>query len=86
MIKQKKYGLHDCEKLMSLYCEHGGETHTVEEGTLGLGIVVCEAKGYKTAVIREHPETHWTCYHTIRLYNQTPKKYVALINQRKGDE
>lgn len=68
------YSLSVCEDLISQYADKG-TIRTIEEGTLGLGTVVCEQEGYKTAVIQEVFVNHWTSTHTIRFYKKTPKKY-----------
>ena len=38
---QAMYSLEACENLMEEYCERGGECVTLEEGSLGLGLVLC---------------------------------------------
>lgn len=68
------YTLSVCENLISQYADKG-TVRTIEEGTLGLGTVVCELEGYKTAVIKEIFVNEWTSTHTIRFYKKTPKKY-----------
>jgi len=69
------YSLKDCEKLIDKYIERDGEIRTIEEGCLGLGVVVLEAPNYKTVVIKEFYINEWTSGHKIRMYNKTPKKY-----------
>jgi hypothetical protein len=74
-MKQATYTLSACEKLISFYAEIGGTIETIEEGCLGLGLIICTAEGKKTAVIQEHYLNEWSSTHTIRLYDKTPKKY-----------
>jgi hypothetical protein len=72
----KHYKLSDCERFINEYLELGGTTTAIEEGSLGLGVVVCKADGYKTAIIQEIYLNEWSSTHTVRLYNKTPKKYL----------
>lgn len=68
------------EELASKYRDLGGDVYDeAVPGTLGYGTTIMTATGYKSAVIREHPETTWGCYHTIRFYNRLPKKYRELV-------
>lgn len=75
------YTLSACEDLMSRYCERGGEAVTLQEGTLGLGLVVCHGEGLKTAVIREFYINPWSSGHTIRMYNKMPQKYARMLEK-----
>lgn len=36
--------------------------------------------GYKTVVIKEKYLNEWSSGNTIRMYNETPKKYQDVIN------
>lgn len=76
---QAMYTLEACEELMEYYAELGGDVVTVQEGSLGLGVVVCMAEGRKTAIIKEVYLNPWSSGHTIRLYNKTPKKYLEMV-------
>jgi hypothetical protein len=73
------YSLSQCEKLISQYLELDGHVVTLEEGVLGLGVVICFAEGYQTAVIQEIYLNEWSSAHKVRRYNRTPKKYLALL-------
>ncbi len=73
------YSLAACNELISRYVEREGEIITLDEGGVGLGIIVCLAEGCKTAVIQEIYLNEWSSTHTIRLYSKTPKKYLQLI-------
>lgn len=76
----KYYTIDACETLMNHYCEIGGYAVTVEDGTLGLGIVVCFGDGLKATIITERAINAWQSYHTIRQYNEMPKKYAAMLD------
>lgn len=76
----KLYTLDACERLMEQYADNGGETYTLEEGTLGLGLVACVGNGLKTAIITEVYLNEWSSGHKIRFYNETPKKYQMMLD------
>lgn len=80
-MKNNFYTLSACEKLISKYLEIGGETVTINEGSLGLGTVVCFANGKKTAIIQEVFLNEWSSGQKVTMYNKTPKKYLNIINQ-----
>ena len=77
----KHYTLKACESLIERYVnEYKGELKELEEGVLGLGVVLLHSGiNAKTIVIRERFETSWSSTHTIRKYNKIPKKYERLI-------
>lgn len=74
------YTLSACEDVMNKYYETGGEVITLEEGVLGLGLVVCFGDGLKTCIIQERYLNEWSSGHTIRFYNKMPKKYATMID------
>ena len=74
------YTLSACEDVMNKYYETGGEVITLEEGVLGLGLVVCFGDGLKTCIIQERYLNEWSSGHTIRFYNNMPKKYATMID------
>jgi hypothetical protein len=78
----KNYTLITCENLIDKYLnEYQGAMTTVEEGCLGLGVVLLhDAEGKKFIVIKEVFQNEWSSTHTIRMYNKTPKKYQEFIN------
>jgi len=75
------YTLKSCEELIDKYVnQYNGKLTIIEEGCLGLGLLVLHsAKGKKTIVIREVYVNPWNSTHTIRRYNKIPKKYNNLI-------
>ncbi len=73
----KLYTIDACEKLIAHYTDLGGEVRTIQEGTLGLGTVVCTAEGKKAAIITERYVNEWSSGHAIRLFNKLPKKYAT---------
>jgi len=83
MKKVKLYNLSTCEKLIDTYVnKYGGECTTLDEGCLGLGLLLLYgAKGKKTVVIREIAINEWQSMHSIRKYNEMPKKYEHLLNK-----
>ena len=73
------YSLEACERLMEEYYQRSGECVTLEEGSLGLGLVLCYADGLKTTVIKEVYLNEWSSGHTVRMYNKMPKKYEKML-------
>ncbi|MBQ7211106.1 MAG: hypothetical protein IJS19_00325 [Muribaculaceae bacterium] len=73
------YSLSACENLIADYLERGGTAYTVEEGCLGLGLMVLSGRGLKTTIIKEIFLTTYTCGHTMRKYNRCPEKYQKYI-------
>lgn len=69
------------QELADKYAQVGGEVFEVEEGTLGWGLTVMMADGYKTAIVKEVPLNAWSSAHTVRMYNKTPKKYLEAIER-----
>lgn len=78
----KKYSCTAVSNLIGEYMEKGGIAYTLEEGSLGYGLTVCIAEGYKTAVIREQFLNCWESIHTVRMYNRIPQKYADMITER----
>lgn len=77
----KAYTLAACENLIERYIECGGEVVTLEEGSLGLGLTMCHGEGLKTAIINEVYVNEWTSRHTVRMYNDMPKKYEKMLEE-----
>lgn len=73
------YSLSACEKLINRYAERGGEIHTIEEGSLGLGLMILTGPDLKTTVIQEVYLNAWSSGHKVRMYNKCPKKYQEMI-------
>lgn len=73
------YGLQACESLINRYIQNGGNVVTIEEGTLGLGLIVCYGNGLKTAIIREVYLKEWTSTHSVKFYNKMPKRYAKEV-------
>lgn len=78
------YTLEACENLINRYYELGGEVVTLEEGCLGLGLVMCYGDGLKTTIIQEVYLNPWSSGHTIRMYKKMPKKYEQMLERYWG--
>lgn len=78
-MSHSTYSLSACQEIISRYLKLDGDVITLDEGVLGLGTIICVGEGLKTAVIQEIPLNEWSSTHSIRLYNRTPKKYLALL-------
>ncbi len=74
------YSLKSCETLIDKYInEYKGQITQLEEGILGLGMLMLhDAEGKKTIIIKEVFVNSWTSTHSIRMYNKMPKKYNKL--------
>jgi len=76
----KLYGNAVIEGLISEYVGVGGEMLTIEDGVLGHGkLLLHSADGRKSVVVTEQYINEWTSGHTIRMYNELPKKYKNMI-------
>lgn len=68
------------QRVLSQYSELNGEIETIQEGSLGYGLIVCFGSGLKTCIIREVYVNAWSSGHTIRFYDKMPKKYQKMID------
>ena len=75
----KLYTCSAVENLFAKYDEIGGICYEVIPGTLGYGLTICMADGYKSAVITEEYLNQWSSAHKVRFYNVLPKKYAKMI-------
>lgn len=75
------YTLKACDDVINKYIDNGGEVIELEEGSLGYGLTVCFGKGLKTCIITEKYLNEWSSAHTIRFYNNMPKKYERMIDK-----
>ena len=75
----KLYSCSAIDNLIKQYNDVGGTAYEIEEGTLGYGLTVCVANGYKCAVIKEVPLNEWSSGHKVRFYNELPQKYANRI-------
>lgn len=75
------------EELMKQYENSGDDyvIYTLEEGTLGYGLMVMTAPGYKTAIVQERYLNEWSSAHSIRFYNTCPTKYAEMVYKKFGD-
>jgi len=79
----KTYSLKACEEFINKYInEHNGEALQIDEGILGLGVMLLHgAPNCKTFVITERCVSAWRSTHSLRAYNTIPKKYKKLIDK-----
>ena len=75
------YTLKACDDIINKYINNGGEVIELEKGTLGYGLTVCFGEGLKTCIITEKYLNEWSSGHSIRFYNNTPKKYEQMIEK-----
>ena len=75
----KLYSYKAAEELMSRYTEKNGDVYILDEGSLVYGLVICMGEGLKTSIIKEVYLNPWSSAQSIRMYDQTPKKYAEMI-------
>lgn len=69
-----------CERLIQNYHQKGGEHVIIEEGCLGLGLIICYGEGLKTSIIKEVYVSSRVSTHSVIKYNKTPKKYLKYLS------
>lgn len=79
----RNFCLKSIEELIEQYVhEFGGEMYQLEEGGVGLGLVVLTgAEEKKSVIIREYYLNHWSSGHDLKLYSKLPKKYQKMIDE-----
>ena len=83
----KLYSCKAVEQLMHSYGEREGyKCYVLEDGTLGYGLMVLTADGYKSAVVTEVYLNEWSSAHKVRFYNKLPKKYTRQIENGDATE
>jgi len=78
------YSLEAIENLIQKYHNAGGYSVTLEEGCLGYGTLMLYAepeKKLKTFIIQERYLNEWSSAHTIRGYQNPPKKYLDMLEK-----
>lgn len=80
----KKYiSIAQAERLISAYLDKGGQVTEIEEGVLGLGVLILSANGrndLKEFVISEEYLNEWSSVHALRTYTKgLPKKYANMV-------
>lgn len=76
---QNLYTCTAVQNLIGRYIDKGGESVTIQEGTLGYGKMILFGEGLKTAIIEEVSLNEWSSGHKVRFYNKTPAKYLQYI-------
>lgn len=80
------YSLKSCEEFISDYVtKWNGEAIILEEGCLGLGLILltnAEGRPNHNYIIREFFINHWVSGHNVKRYNKDkiPKKYLKLMD------
>lgn len=72
----KLYTLDAIDGLISKYLNAGGEMKTIEEGSLGYGLTMLHGDGLKTCIITERYLNDSSSGHSVRFYNDMPKKFL----------
>lgn len=75
----RTYNTNAIQNLTDKYINKGGQVIELVEGVLGYGTTICFGDNLKCCIIREKFESSWSSTHTIRFYNNIPKKYESLL-------
>jgi hypothetical protein len=76
----KHYSTSAIENLTDKYINKGGQVVELIDGVLGYGTTICFGDNLKCCIIQEVFESSWSSTHSIRFYNEIPKKYQSLLN------
>ena len=81
----KNISLQGAENLIRDYINAGGESFTIEEGCLGLGVVVLTGFGQnhlRAFVIEEIYLNEWSSGHILKIYEngKLPAKYQRAVD------
>ena len=76
------YNYQQIDKLINRYLEiEDNEILQTSEGILGSGNWILTAPNKKTIIVTEIYVNSWNSTYTIKTYNNTPKKYLKLLNK-----
>lgn len=86
----KNISLQGAENLIRKYRNAGGEAYTIEEGCLGLGVVVLTDYGQnhlRAFVIEEVYLNEWSSGHVLKIYEdgRLPAKYQKAVDAIPAD-
>lgn len=75
------YNFQQIDKLIERYSNiENSITFQMCEGCLGSGNWILTAPNKKTAIIKEVYVNAWNSTHTVKMYNEIPKKYQSILN------
>lgn len=77
----KLYSCKAVKQLIDFYIRKNGYAVTIEEGSLGYGIMILYGEGLKTTIVKEVYLNQWSSVHTIRHYNKIPNKYLEILKR-----
>lgn len=79
----KNITLKTAENLISKFINAGGDFYQLEDGGVGLGLVVLDGRGHglRSFVIEEYYLSEWASGHRLKIYThgELPRKYVDAI-------
>jgi hypothetical protein len=67
------------DNLISWYELQGGDMTQITEGSLGHGLLILRADGFKSVVVQEVYINEWSSGHKVTRYNVLPKKYQEML-------
>lgn len=79
---KKTRKLYDCDtikRLAGVYAARGGQAVELVPGSLGYGLTVMFGDGLRTCVVNEIAVNTQYSLHSIRFYNDMPKKYADMV-------
>lgn len=79
----KNISLKTAENLISNFVNAGGNFYQLEDGGVGLGLVVLDGRGHglRSFVIEEFFLSEWSSGHRLKIYThgELPRKYAKAI-------
>lgn len=82
MRKQYLYSISAADGLINDYLKIPDNTiYQYDDGGVGIGSWILGAPGYKWAIIKEVYLNEWSSAQSIRMYNELPKCYAAILEK-----
>ena len=81
--KQHLYTIAAADGLINEYLKlsENSIVYRYDAGGVGIGNWICGAPGYKWAIIKEVYLNEWSSAQSIRMYNELPKCYAAILEK-----
>lgn len=81
--KQYLYSISAADSLINEYLRLSEDSivYQYDAGGVGIGNWICGAPGYKWAIIKEVYLNEWGSAQSIRMYNELPKCYAAILEK-----
>ena len=81
--KQYLYSISAADSLINEYLRlsENSIVYQYDAGGVGIGNWILGAPGYKWAIIKEVYLNEWSSAQSIRMYNELPKCYAAILEK-----